>query len=383
MTLNDYCIFQKSIKSKDGKKITKKWVYSFYDFTGRRVQRVCKDCRTKAEAVAFVNSLPPIAKNHITIRTIAENMFVRGSDHLKRREAMGRKLDEKTLYDYRQKILIILEKWGEMRLEEFEIRDAARFLLQDSRGSSWKKTFVRVLEEIYAESLWYGVKVEKPIMPHFVAKNRKKDVFLTDELQRFFKRENFAALSIDLDAETAFLFFYVTFCGGLRIGETRALRPKQFLWERSALIIDGFCKRNGERTNFNKKGSENDPRTRIVFLPSELAAEIRAYAEKKGRNGEDFLFQFNSRPIRGEFIETLFKKILARSGIEVGERIFSPHSLRYTYVTRMRRTVAGDVVQKLVGHSSLEMTDYYTKITLDDGLAAVASSKDAVEHLFD
>ena len=49
----------------------------------------------------------------------------------------------------------------------------------------------------------------------------------------------------------------------------------------------------------------------------------------------------------------------------------------------MRRTLPIDTVRKLVGHTDDKMTDYYTRASLEDGLAGIADTKSAVEHLFD
>lgn len=40
-------------------------------------------------------------------------------------------------------------------------------------------------------------------------------------------------------------------------------------------------------------------------------------------------------------------KDVSRADINVGKRILTPHSLRYTHITRMRRDVAGETVKKL------------------------------------
>ena len=74
---------------------------------------------------------------------------------------------------------------------------------------------------------------------------------------------------------------------------------------------------------------------------------------------------------------------ILKSGIEQKGRKLSPHSLRYTYITQMRRTLPGELVRELVGHSNIAMTDYYTQFSVENGLAHIASTGDAVEKLFD
>lgn len=49
------------------------------------------------------------------------------------------------------------------------------------------------------------------------------------------------------------------------------------------------------------------------------------------------------------------RKILAMSEINVGKRILTPHSLRFTYITRLRQDVAGE--QAVCIEQKAKMTD--------------------------
>lgn len=54
------------------------------------------------------------------------------------------------------------------------------------------------------------------------------------------------------------------------------------------------------------------------------------------------------------------------------------HSLRYTYVTKMRTLLSGEIVQKMVGHTSIEMTNYYNR---PDLTAAINALQPAVKKI--
>lgn len=111
--------------------------------------------------------------------------------------------------------------------------------------------------------------------------------------------------------------------------------------------------------------------------------QISDYTARHGKNPDDFLFSSSNSPLRREYLEDIFENALKKAGIQTEGRKLTPHSLRYTYVTRMRRTLPIDTVRKLVGHTEDKMTDYYTRASLEDGLAGITGSKEAVEHLFD
>jgi site-specific recombinase XerD len=48
----------------------------------------------------------------------------------------------------------------------------------------------------------------------------------------------------------------------------------------------------------------------------------------------------------------------------------------------MRRNVDGETVQKLAGHNSMEMTDYYTRSGISELVEAVKPAVDAANKLF-
>lgn len=376
-----YHLFTKTVVGKNGEK--KKRYYYWFDDGGIQRQRICKDCKTKKEASDYVlrlNLNPNSNVSEIPLRVIASDMYVPGSEHLKRREQLGKKISQETITNKNYFVRKIIEAFGDWPLSKLTTKNIGDYLFSLNRPTSWKKRFTAILKEVFEEANWHGVKVSCPLLPAFVGKSRKKDVLSPDELKKLFKKENFENGGVD--SETFYLFFLCCLYGGLRLGEARALRPQQFLFEKKALVIDGFCKQNGKRTNFNKTGSVLDTKTRIVMLPAALLERIKTYMDTKNIKSDDFMFQKDGKPLQTFFAERVLMKALKRAGINTDGRKLTPHSLRYTYVTLMRRSLPGDVVRQLVGHSDISMTDYYTEFSIDDGLQNIAGSDVAVEHLF-
>lgn len=48
----------------------------------------------------------------------------------------------------------------------------------------------------------------------------------------------------------------------------------------------------------------------------------------------------------------------------------------------MRRDLPAEIVAKIVGHKSVNMTDYYTRPNNEEGIKAMLPSQLSVEHLF-
>ena len=171
---------------------------------------------------------------------------------------------------------------------------------------------------------------------------------------------------------------------GLRIGEVRAIQLRQFIFERNALVVDGFCKSSGERTDYNKKGNDEDKKWHVSFAPASTIRQIIEYVNAHNIGIDDFVFAHeDGRPLRREYLEDVLNRQLKKAGIEKGDRKLIPHSFRFTYVPRMRREFPAEIVQKLAGHSSVEMTDYYTRTAIPEMVAALESAMPAADTLFE
>jgi integrase len=330
-------------------------------------------------------------------------MFLDGSAHMGRRIQLGRQTDRCTQIQARIYIKYIIEKWGKMTLAEINPADITKYLFTVSRSSSWKNRYTSIFGEIYSESQWYGCRVERPRFQQFARIAHKADILTTAELERLFVPGNFPAHEF-------YLFFLLCLSGGLRLGEVRAARPKQFLFEQKALIVDGFCKYTGARTNYNKTGSPVNPRFRIVLLPDITLEKMKAHIAETGAAPDDFCFDFclkeGGHPVRQSRAESVFSAALAKAGIDAGvpanqsgsalpaqygadtdavsrKRKLVVHSLRYTYVTRMRRELPASVVMRMAGHINEGQTDYYTdRRAIDETLAAIAGAGQAANNLF-
>jgi integrase len=401
--------FRKPKKLKNGK--IHVWYYYYINNAGKKIQRRCTGCKNRSEAESFVRSIPrptdvaepfslPAAPD-IYIKDIAGSMFVPGSAHLARRKQLGKSIELETILINRNFINIIIETWGDRRLESLEAAEVSNFLFQKERSGSWKNSFIQILNEVFEEAAWYKIKAPKLPLPTFARHSKKADIFTTAELNEIFKLENFPSFAL-------YAFFLVSLSGGLRLGEARAIREKQIILEKKALIVDGFCKKDGRRTVYNKAGTVDEPKLRVVFLPAKTVDVLKEHIEINGAGPEDFVFTTNSgRPFRAEYVERVFYNVLQKVGLipipkkaaprKKGEgpkkesrkkekpldgRKLVPHSLRYTYISRMRREVSAETLLKMTGHNSVEMVDYYTRPVLDNFLLSLPGVEQATENLF-
>ena len=391
----DYHIFRKP-KIVNGKTVHR-WYYYYIDpVTGKKVQKSCGKCKNQAEAYAFISNLSPLfeSSKKIKIADIAKWMFIPGGDHLNRLEKLGRVLDIKTIKNKRHILEIIVENFGNLELKDLKIPMVIEFLSDDEDHSgSWKNNFLTVLNDLYEEAPFCGVEnISAPKFPKFRRNTIKKDIFTTEELNRLFSEELWSKLNslmyekcpqYNEGYKDIYLMFLCCSMCGLRIGEAIALRKKQFMFDQNMLLVDGFFKHDSkERTNFNKCGSADNQKIRVVPLPENLVGAMKEYIASREIGPEDYVFTRYNLPLRKHLVEKWFGRAMELAGIETEGRKLTPHSLRFTYITRMRRNCDGEIVQKLAGHNSMEMTEYYTRAAIPEMVEAAKHAMEAANKLF-
>ena len=377
-----YHPFKKTVKSKSGK-TTKRWYYWWNDpITGVQHQKIIPNVSNKSEAYVYISKLPdPTDKQrHVTINEITQNMFIPESEHVQRLNQLGKHLSQRTLQNYRGFIKEITQKFGDCFIEDLTIPMVNGYLMSiTDKSGSWKNSFLETLNQIYKEAPWHcKYTIIKPDFPRFARNSKKADIFTTEELDRFFDGANW------VDGLREYLLFLIMASCGLRLGEARGLRVKQLIVEKHALLVDGFCKPNGFRTNYNKKGSNEDQKLRVTLVPDETMDIVIRYIESHYLSSEDFIFQReDGKPLRQEYLESVFHRVIAKAGIDTTCRKLCPHSFRFTYVTRMRTKLDAETVQKMVGHSSVEMTEYYTRAAIPEMIEGLNPARQAVNMLFE
>jgi integrase len=72
---------------------------------------------------------------------------------------------------------------------------------------------------------------------------------------------------------------------------------------------------------------------------------------------------------------------MEKAEIKINGRRLIVHSFRFTYVTFMRRELPAETVMKLVGHTTVGMTEYYNKRIIDESLSGLTGADTAVQKL--
>jgi integrase/recombinase XerD len=155
---------------------------------------------------------------------------------------------------------------------------------------------------------------------------------------------------------------------GVRIGEALGLRHEDVDARRGMVTVR-------QRLNVNRARAKTWTRQ----VPADTAL-IRLYSdylhEEYGALDCDYVFvnlwgRPVGRPMSYAGVDRLVRRLRARTGIE-----FTPHQFRHSYATDLlRRGVAVEVVQHLLGHASISTTaDTYSHLGVEDARRALVSA---------
>jgi integrase/recombinase XerD len=134
------------------------------------------------------------------------------------------------------------------------------------------------------------------------------------------------------------------YSAGLRASEAVHLRPSSIDSTRMMIRID------------QGKGRKD----RYAMLSSKLLETLRAYWRESRPGLWLFPGQNPARPLTCASVEKIFRIARKRAGIH--KRV-SPHSLRHSFATHLlERGVNIRVIQRLLGHRSLQSTEIYTHV---------------------
>ncbi len=113
---------------------------------------------------------------------------------------------------------------------------------------------------------------------------------------------------------------------------------------------------------------------REIPINDETKTVLRRFLINKKNSGHPtdsvsplFISRYTSRPLSSRD----FQRIIRELSITSIGRPISPHSLRHTFATRILRHSNIRVVQELLGHSSIQTTQIYTHVSIDDAQLAI------------
>ena len=416
----------KRVVQKNGKKETQ-WYYWFYE-NGKQIKKSCgrngKPCLLKRDAEAYLEELAAkdeqekvVAEEARKVRIcdFAGTMYDSDSTFVKLCRERGRSVTEQTLTIKKRCLDIFLDEFGERTPESIDAAEIEDWLIRLDYSNAYKNALLGIIREVYTECKRYKIVSAIPEIESFKRHSQKKDIFTKKQLLTLFPSdmdqfENVWKTKIPTDKYmgvdgyyhnygvmfgTMFLFMV---CTGMRPGEVRAIQFNQL--RKNGLYIDKMFDTKEKLQLHLKKGTAEDPKFRSCLIPARMQQALSAYLDIRPDTDSQFIFTYRGHHVTKSLLMKRFDVGLMNTGI-TGERMyvdangrrkryadkqgkkFSPHSLRFTYNTYTVNSnlLPGEVLRKMIGHNSAEMTDYYTRIDLDaelNGLIPYQKTIDAI-----
>ena len=415
-------LYQRTIDHTDKGDPVKAW-YFWYRCpeTGKQIRRSCgtskKPVLSKREAELVIEKMEEQDRHNMALRgeavsipiaKLAEAMFRDDSDYLKRRRDDGYLKEDETLKEVRRYVnKYIVKKYGHLKPEEIDpvIVDSDLINYVDDygrpRSGSWRNRIVSILNWILDEAVWLKMIKIKPILKEYKRNIKTKSILSQEEIKKLFP-DDFDDLSKiwaykNVESNDGFMFgtlFALMASTGIRNGEIRGINPSQLVLTNGqkiakmvgddgreavaplgetegkivyGLVVDRMFNQADKIVPHLKKGNdEKNRKIRLTIIPNKTVRYLKHWLSIRPLEGRpDLLFAFQGRRIRCAYIIDRLGLGLKNAKIDMGNgRIIRPHSLRYTYNTKMRRRIPDEQLRPMMGHDFIGMTDYYTIINL-------------------
>ena len=424
-------LYRRKIGETEAGKPIRAWYYWYRDsVTGKQARKSCGTSKNpvflKRDAEKIIESMAERDREYLAMRTDAESvtigkmadaMFQENSEYVKRRRKKGFIKDESTLREIKMHLEnFIVKNYGHLKPEELDPVKVDSDLIRMDRSNSWRNRQVSILNFILDEAVWLKMIKYKPVLVTYKFKKGKKDILSREEMAALFPAD-FDALSRVWDRKKAvstdgFMFgvmFALITSTGLRSGEARAISPSQLIVTDGksiagmagpdgreienplgktrrktayGLIIDRMYNYAGKIVTHLKKGDEEeDPKLRVAVIPEKTVQYLKQWLAVRPLTGpSELLFSYDGRRIRTEYLEDRFAVGIKNAGIKMENgRVLTPHSLRFTYNTKMRRLIPGEQLRLMTGHESEQMTDYYIRTVIDEQFLTLRDSAQAID----
>jgi integrase len=420
-------LYKRTIERPDGTSI-RAWYYWYYDpITHKQVRKTCGSgnelCLTRRGADAYIARLDEQERIYadikakaesVTVVAMAREMFTPGSIYLRFKEAMGEEKSEDTIKNIHRYLRNwIIPKYGNLKIEMLEPAQIQNDLLAIDRSNSWRNRIISIIVNIYEEAVRNKMLRYKPELPQFKKKVlREKNMLSASDVELLFPHD-FDSLSRvwyvnGKQPDMGFMFgsFYALMLStGLRLGEARAINPMQLIVYQGNLItpmisedgtenalisgdaiygiiIDRMFNHKEELVRHLKSGNDKNPRWRATLIPNRTVRYIRHWIMIRPRLVPELLFTFHGKKIGSAYAEIRLQAGLKNAHIQTDNRVLTPHSFRFTYNTRMRRLVPGESLRLMIGHTSEVMSDYYTRLAVEEDFLSLLKLHDNVNNFW-
>ena len=176
---------------------------------------------------------------------------------------------------------------------------------------------------------------------------RKIKLKVPDALPRAMDPEDVQCLLVVLDDVRNRAMILLLLRTGIRIGELLNTKVADvYLTDKKIMVYEG---------EKNRKG-------RAVCISADAGQALEAWLQKRDSQKENLFYAQGRQSMSYNNARVMFKKYLKRAGLE--HKDYSLHCLRHTFATELLNAgMRIECLQQLLGHSSIEMTLRYARLS--------------------
>ena len=230
--------------------------------------------------------------------------------------------------------------------------------------ASTKNHIINTISIVLREATRDGINHNVGQIRRFKLTGKKKDIFTQEEYTKLFPKDRKELIKIWAgvrdNPDDGFIwaaYMALMLSGGLRPGEARALHVDQ-IYDKGVYIDKQLDA--AKLIALPKKGTENNPRDRIVALPEytiELLKECVSIYDAKS-----YVFIYHGKPIERSISSRRLRDACTRAKIEIEGKYIVAYSMRYTYRSRMNNILPRATLMQFMGHSDGSVHDGYLKV---------------------
>lgn len=278
-------------------------------------------------------------------------------------------------YECSYRNTIIGTKLGSMLVPEVKSIHIQRYLnamLKDNKSHQQMKNAYKVLRMFYAYATAEGYTLKSPCqrisLPGDKPKKIEVETFTDEEIER---------IRVGLTSHRLRFLILLALGTGMRKGELLSLKYADIrngkVYVKTTMAMPTKVDANGGRKRVREIWEpKSESSHRVIPFPSDLTKELDSHRAKQLNErlaigiGGDPEYIFNTETAQfydPTNVYVAYGRLLIKSGVT--HKKF--HALRHTYASRLIKAgVNLPGVQKLLGHSKIEMTMIYVHTNIDD-----------------
>ncbi|MCK5196367.1 MAG: tyrosine-type recombinase/integrase [Desulfobulbaceae bacterium] len=239
--------------------------------------------------------------------------------------------------------LLFLQKKGLLNLEDFTRQDIEAFVEHEQDKGLAILSVKTKLKSLYA---FVNYLIKSDILPQEILE-RKIRLKLPEALPRAIVFEDVKALLAVVTEVRDRAMILLLLRTGMRIGELLSLHVSDInLQELKICIYIG----------------EKNAQGRVVYYCDDAKEALMAWLRIRSPKQRYLFYGHKGRPLSYAGARKVFRKYLEKAGL--ASKSYTLHQLRHTFASELLNVgLRLEVLQQLLGHSSIEITRHYARLT--------------------